>query len=250
MRLKKRTKYILGGVAVVLLGMVAFMAPIIARMPSPQADRIEDGNLVGINGGGSYSWIIPSDNGVVLIDAGWSDDASEILDEIGERKVQAIFLTHGHFDHTGGLSAYPDAPVYMGPGEEALVRREITPKGWMARMSTWMMNPPIPDPATAIEFNDGQEIAIDGIKIRAVHTPGHTGGAAMYIWNDTLFSGDSIVGLGDKVNETPKATSDNYDQIRPSVGKVLAYPFDRMADGHAGLHKGIRSQVEDFVNDR
>jgi glyoxylase-like metal-dependent hydrolase (beta-lactamase superfamily II) len=248
MRLRKRTKIILGSIAVVLLGIAAMMAPIIARMPTAQADRIEDGTLIGVNAGGSFAWVIPTDSGVVLVDAGWSGDAAEILAEIGERKVLAILLTHGHFDHTGGLGAFPDVPVYVGPGEEALVRRKIEPKGWMARLSTKMINPPIPNPSTVIEFVDGQELSFDGVTIRAVHTPGHTDGSAMYIWNDTLFSGDSIVGRGERVNETPRPTSDDYDQIRLSAAKVLDYQFDRMADGHVGLHKAIRTQVETYIN--
>ncbi len=248
MKLRRRTKIILGALGVIVLGLVMVMAPVVARMPSPQADRVQDGPLVGLNAGGSFAWIIPSDSGVILVDAGWSEDAAEILAEVGDRKIMAVLLTHGHFDHTGGISAFPDVPVYLGPGEEPLLRRQVDPKGWMARMSTKMMAPPVPDPTTVIEFTDGQMLTVDGLAIRAIHTPGHTGGSAMYIWNDVLFSGDSIVGRGDYVNEIPKGTADNYDQIRPGVAKALNYPFTKMADGHVGLHKGIRAQVKEYVN--
>ena len=113
-----------------------------------------------------------------------------------------------------------------------------------------MMAPPPPTPKSVIEIVDRQEIEIDGISVRTIHTPGHTGGSAMYIWNDTLFSGDAIVGRGGHVSEIPKPTADDYDQIRLSVAKVLDYPFSRMADGHVGLHKGARVQVEAYVNER
>ena len=110
------------------------------------------------------------------------------------------------------------------------------------------MAPPPPNPKQLIEMADGQEIAIDGITISAVHTPGHTHGSMMYIWNDTQFSGDAIVGRGDHVSEIPKPTADDYDQIISSTAKVLDYEFTRMADGHVGLHIGVRALVEAFVN--
>jgi glyoxylase-like metal-dependent hydrolase (beta-lactamase superfamily II) len=246
--MKTKAKIILGSVIAFVVFLAILMGPILARMPFAQASRIEDGTLVGIDAGGSFSWVIPTASGVVLVDAGWDTEAKQILDEVGDRKILAVLMTHGHFDHTSGLLAFPDVPVYVGPGEEALLRGQVEPKGWMALMSTRMMSPTAPTPQTVIEFVDGQEIKIDGIAIRAVHTPGHTGGSAMYIWNNTLFSGDSIVGRGDHVNEIPRPTADNYDQIKLSVAKVLDYQFERMADGHVGLHKEIRTQVETYVN--
>lgn len=248
--MKRRTKIILGAVAALAVALAAFMGPIIARMPSPQADRVQDGALIGVNTGGSFAWIIPTASGVVLIDAGWDQGAGAIKAELGDRKVLAVLLTHAHFDHTGGLAAFPDAPVYIGAGEEALLLGQVKPKGWMARMSTRMMAPPAPTPKNVIEIADGQMLEIDGVTIRTIQTPGHTDGSAMYIWNETLFSGDSIVGRGDHVSEIPKPTADNYDLIVQSVAKVLDFQFDDMADGHAGLHKGIRGQVEAYVNSR
>jgi len=247
--MKTKTKIILGGVGGVVIVLAVLMAPIAARMPFAQAARVENGGLVGLDTGGSMAWVIPTASGVVLVDAGWNSTAAEILAEIGDRPVLAVLLTHAHFDHTGGLHAFPDAPVYLGPGEGALLSGDVEPGGWMARLSTKMMAASAPNPKTVIEIVDGQEISIDTITIRAIQTPGHTRGSVMYIWNTTLFSGDMIVGRGDKVNEIPKATSDNYDQIRSSVAKVLDYRFDDMADGHVGLHLGVRSQIETYVND-
>ncbi|MFT5006306.1 MAG: glyoxylase-like metal-dependent hydrolase (beta-lactamase superfamily II) [Paracoccaceae bacterium] len=245
--MKRNKKIALSGLAAFVVAIAAIMGPIAARMPFAQAERVSDGLLTGVDAGGSFAWIIPTTSGVVLIDAGWDAEATQIRDELGERKVLAVFLTHAHFDHTGGLAAFPDAPVYVGLGEEALLMGDTMPQGWMARISTKMMAPPPPTGANVIVTTDGQNIEIDGITVRAIHTPGHTPGSAMYIWNNTLFSGDSIVGRGDHVNEIPKAMTDDYDQIHSSIAKVMQYKFDDMADGHVGLHKGIRDQVKAYV---
>jgi len=223
------------------------MAPMMSRMPSPQADRIDGNNIVGIDAGGSYSWVIPTKTGVVLVDAGWDNEGKALKAEIGDRKVHAILITHGHFDHTGGLSLFPEATVYIGPDEAPLLKGEAEAGGWMARMSTTMMNPPAYTPAHLQEFKDGDVIEIDGEKFQAIHTRGHTKGSAMYIWNDVLFTGDTIVGRGDYVNEIPEPTYDDYDAVRSNVAKVLAFPFNRIADGHVGLHTDAYRQVKSYI---
>ncbi len=246
MNIKKKI-WIITGVFLILA--TAFMAPMMSRMPSPQADRIDGSNFVGVDAGGSFSWIIPTKTGVVLVDAGWDQDGKALKAEIGNRKVHAILITHGHFDHTGGLALFPEATVYIGPGEAPLLKGETEAQGWMARMSTTMINPPSYSPAHLQEFKDGDIIEIDGEKFQALHTLGHTQGSAMYIWNDVLFTGDTIVGRGDYVNEIPEPTYDNYDAVPGNIAKVLAFPFKRIADGHVGLHNNAYKQVKDYIRD-
>ncbi len=243
--MNKRKIFGIVGIVVVILAI--FIIPMAARFPRPQADRIDGGNLVGIEAGGSFAWIIPTQSGVVLVDTGWDADAIALKEEIADRTVLAIFLTHGHFDHTGALPLYPDAPVYMGPGEGPLLRGEVKPKGWMAKMSTSMMAPAPFTPPNLNIIGNGETVEIDGETFIALHTPGHTSGSSMYIWRDVLFSGDAIVGRGSHVNEILKGTADDYDAIRSSVANVLDYSFDRMADGHIGLHQNIYLQVEAYV---
>jgi hydroxyacylglutathione hydrolase len=244
---KKKRIWLAVGIVVVLLAI--FIGPIALSFPIPQAERIDGGNLVGVDTGGSFAWVIPSQSGVILIDAGWDVDAVALNEEIAGRPVMGILITHGHFDHIGALSQYPDAPVYIGPGEDSLLKGEVAPGGWMARMSTSMMAPPPYSPQSLITISDGSVLEIDGESFYTLHTPGHTAGSAMYIWQDVLFTGDSIVGRGNHVNEIPTGTADDFDAIRGSVSKVLAYSFERLADGHVGLHNNARSQVEAYLAD-
>lgn len=105
--MRRKTKIILGIGGIAVLGLALFIGPIAMRIPTPQADRIEGNGVVGIVEGGSIAWIIPTSTGVVLIDAGGTAASAGLQAEIGDREVHAILLTHGHFDHTGGVRNYP-----------------------------------------------------------------------------------------------------------------------------------------------
>jgi glyoxylase-like metal-dependent hydrolase (beta-lactamase superfamily II) len=233
-----------------ILGIVALAGCSISRMPFPQADLIKGGNLTGVDAGGSFAWVVPTKTGVVLIDAGWDEDANALKKEIAGRKVHAILMTHGHFDHTAALPLFPNAVVYVGPEESALLKGEVQAAGWMARISTSMMGPAAYSPPILKEFTDGQVLEIDGERFRALHVLGHTQGSAMYLWQDVLFTGDTLVGRGDHVNEILEGTYDNYDAVPGNVAKVLNYPFQRIADGHVGLHKNAHEQVKLYLDNK
>ena len=58
----------------------------------------------------------------VVVDPG--DEAPKLKRMLGERRVGAILLTHGHFDHimaAGALAADFDAPVYVGAGDAEML---------------------------------------------------------------------------------------------------------------------------------
>jgi len=221
-------------------------------MPKPTGDRLDGGDVVGVYakglGGGSYVWVVPTDTGVVLIDAGQGKRTKAIEAEVDGREVHAVLLTHGHFDHTKGLPQFPDAQVYAGPGEGPLVRGEVLPGGFGARVATGLLGGPRYAPPLFREFRDGETLEIDGESFHAIHVPGHTSGGAAYIWRDVAFTGDVVIGRGDFVSPVPALFYDDFDIIGASVSKILDVPWERLADGHAGLHADARSQVEDFVS--
>jgi hydroxyacylglutathione hydrolase len=217
------------------------------HIPSAQAPRVGDANIRGIDADGSMAWVVATETGVVLIDAGWDPKAVALKKEVGERQVHAILLTHGHFDHTAAIRAFPDAPVIVGPGESGLVRTGDADLGWMATMSGWFMAPSQYVPRNLREFVDGEVLEIDGALFLALHAPGHTKGSAMYLHDDVLFTGDSIVGEKGAMYRLPSGTYTSVALVRGSVRKVMDYCFRRVADGHAGIHENARAQVAAFL---
>ena len=90
-----------------------------------------------------------------------------------------VFLTHGHTDHTDGvaefLSRFPGLPVYIHRAE---------PVGSSELFS--------PLPAGFVHYGEGDEIAVGGLRVRVLHTPGHSEGSVTLQVEDVLFCGDTL----------------------------------------------------------
>jgi len=229
-------------VGVVAAGTLAAAAWVLLDMPGPQGERLRGPHgLVGIQAGGSYSWVVPSDGGVLLIDAGQDPLATALRREIGGRTVQAVVLTHGHADHVAGLAGLPEVPVVLGPDQLPLVCGERQPGGWLAGwLAALTTVPALPEDVRHVA--DGDTVVLDGVTLRAVHMPGHTLGSTAWLWEDVAFTGDALLG-GRPPTLAPAALSTDPARAEESLAALLDLDFDWLADGHSGLTTGARSEV-------
>lgn len=99
--------------------------------------------------------------------------------------ITSLFLTHSDFDHVSGLSVFPNAQIYLSSDEELMIT------GKTARKYGVVYNRKID--RTYKLLKDGDEVAVGGIKIKAIETPGHTPGSMSYLIDDDfLFVGDAF----------------------------------------------------------
>ena len=94
--------------------------------------------------------------------------------------VRAIFLTHGHYDHVGGVAAlrkkYKDIPVYLHP-EDAGKDTELMPTRALDPVTLW---------------RDGDVVMVGELQVEVLHTPGHSAGSVTLRCQDVLFTGDTL----------------------------------------------------------
>ncbi len=114
----------------------------------------------------------------VVIDPGYAPE--EVLyraKNLGKR-IEAVLLTHGHFDHVGGVRKIAEETgclVYICPDELGM------PEAWTAGALYYTDT-----------YSEADVVALAGVSFRVYHTPGHTPGSVCLGVEDSLFSGDTL----------------------------------------------------------
>lgn len=146
--------------------------------------------VVGELGVNCYVLYQPDRDDAIVIDPGAEEPAIRMA--LGKRRPAAILLTHGHYDHIGAVSKLRESgvPVYIHRDDAAML---TTPA---LSLSAMFGGAPSQGEADVL-FEDGQMLELAGMKLRVLHTPGHTKGSSCFLAEDgTLFSGDTLFRFG------------------------------------------------------
>ena len=172
---------------------------------------------LGIYDTNCYLIAPPADGAPVLV-IDPAADGEAILSALHGRRVAAVLLTHGHFDHTGALSAFQGVPVYMHADDAPC----LTDPHLSAGDTVGDLTPRTGD----LHFvQEGDTLHFDGfdLPVRVMHTPGHTRGSVVYCLGNDWFTGDTLFRHGYGRTDMPGG---DWHQMMSSMRRLLKSPQD------------------------
>ena len=180
----------------------------------------------------------------IVIDPG--DQPEEILALARDMglTVKVIANSHAHLDHilgVRGVQDATDAKFLLHPEDLEIAR------GAAQSAARWLGRPIDPPPEPTGLFSDGDEVEVEGLKLKVLHTPGHTQGSIAFYTEGMLFSGDTLFRGSIGRTDLPGG---NYEQEMASiVDRLLALPDDTVVlPGHMEETRiGHERQTNPFI---
>ncbi len=173
----------------------------------------------------------PTTRDAVVIDPAWDVDRLLQVVEEDDLHLRAALITHFHPDHLGGnlfgqhIQGAAELLERNLPIKIYLHKSEAEYAGRIAGLST-----------SDIVITDGtEELSIGGLRLRILHTPGHTPGSQCFLVDGRLISGDTLfIGSCGRVDLPGSDPAQMYDslvnKLRQLPDDTVLYPGHNYAD--------------------
>lgn len=206
-------------------------------------------------------WVVKTGQGGLLFDTGYQQFAAGLAQafkrlELDPSQFKAVFLTHADVDHAGGLvgglrEVLPppaDCPVFLLRDEAAMLSGQEV----RFRKGPLRLKNPLVYSGPVEYLEDGQILEVAGIKVRVIHTPGHTPGHACYLLEGECFDaafGGSVLVSGDCMAFNGSGgygffpmfnldTARNQQSIAGLRDKLAGRKIGAVLSGHSGCYRG------------
>ena len=170
-------------------------------------------------------YLVSEGEDAVLIDC--TAPLSDVRDALGTKKLHAILLTHGHFDHMLTADAVRtrfDVPLYLHEADA-----DCPADGQKNAYAVFFgMDRAYGAPSHTLKHADS--LVFGALTLTVSHVPGHTRGCVTYRVGDALFTGDTLFAAG--VGRTDLYGGDT-DKLLHSLRRLADLPRTlRIYPGH------------------
>lgn len=186
--------------------------------------------MLGELGANCYIITDKASGDTAVIDPGAFDSRLDsVLKTIGYEKVKYILLTHGHFDHIGGVNDIVSnteckAKVAIGMDDIPMLTDSVKNLAYPFSMIT--LKPINFD----ISLSDNDKIKLGESEITVISTPGHSKGSVCFLCDDCLFTGDTLFARSAGRTDFPGGS---YTQLMKSFAKLAELDRDyKVYPGH------------------
>ncbi len=155
---------------------------------------------------GTNCYLIKRQSSTLLVDP--AEDSAALRSLIGDRSIDVVVLTHGHFDHVGGAWAIGASEIVMHHDDLPFVDEFFPRHGPIDRY-----------------VSEGDEV-LPGVGV--LHLPGHSPGSVVLQVDECLFVGDVLfagsIGRTDLPGGSESMMTDSLRRLRDLPGDFAVYP--------------------------
>jgi hydroxyacylglutathione hydrolase len=159
----------------------------------------------------------------VLVDPG--DEPRRLLDAVAAEnaKLEAIWITHAHFDHVGAVAALvreTGVPVWLHPLEKPLWKMASRSA---AAYELSVEDPPPPDH----DIVEGSVMSLGSLSFDVMHSPGHSPGHVTLTGHGVAFVGDCLfagsIGRTDLPLSHPPSLANSLEKLARLPDETVVY---------------------------